>query len=76
MEWVSFMWFAIEDSISETSVERVRIRDVQRGEARAFRPGRNQLSRMEVKEGEGSLPCRMATFRSIIVDGDAFDVGS
>jgi hypothetical protein len=38
IECVSFMWFAMDDSISETSVERDRRQERRRGGARAFRP--------------------------------------
>jgi hypothetical protein len=37
------MWLCMEDSISETSVERVRMKEGRRGGARAFRPGDSQL---------------------------------
>lgn len=50
MECVSFRWFAIEDSISETSVERDRGKDLRSGGARAFRPVEQSIRNTEVLE--------------------------
>jgi hypothetical protein len=48
---------------------RVRRRDLGIGAASAFRPTESQLVPVEQRGDNRDLPCRMATFRRIMVDG-------
>lgn len=73
IERVSFQWLSIECSIASrsstrVSVVRVRRRDRGVGAASAFRPVGCQLIYVEKMERGRDLPCRMATFRRIMVD--------
>lgn len=43
------------------------VRERRSGAARAFRPGESQLEEWGMIERNVSLPCRMATFRRIMV---------
>jgi hypothetical protein len=47
---------------------RVRRRDLGIGAASAFRPAESQLISVEQMEEDRYLPCRMATFRRIMVE--------
>jgi hypothetical protein len=49
------------------------VRERRSGAARAFRPGEGQLEGWDMVERSVSLPCRMATFRRIMV-GEERDV--
>jgi hypothetical protein len=49
------------------------VRERRSGAARAFRPGDGQLEGWDMVERSVSLPCRMATFRRIMV-GEESDV--
>ncbi len=74
IECVSFEWLSIECSIASTSwtrvsVVRVRRRDFGIGAESAFRPEESQLKMREGYGNRDHLPCRMATFRRIMVDG-------
>lgn len=46
---------------------RVRRQHFRRGEERAFRPADDQLARRRFRNGLGGVPCRIATFRRIMV---------
>ena len=73
IERVSSQWLFIECSVASRSsirvpVVRVRRRDRGVGAASAFRPVGSQLIYVEKMESGRDLPCRVATFRRIMVD--------
>ena len=69
MECVSFVWLVIEWEMAETSSMRDSVVSVWREEVEvsADRPVASQLVWIEVRESERDVPCRMATFRRIMV---------
>ena len=75
MECVSFVWFAIECEMADTSSMRdsvVRVRKEVRREVEgvsADRPMGSQLEWSEWRDRERIVPCRKATFRMIMVVG-------
>jgi hypothetical protein len=63
----SMLPFSSEGLEVVVSVVRERREETRSGAARAFRPGDGQFEEWDMAERSESLPCRMATFRSIMV---------